>query len=136
MNVFSFTGNLGQDCKVNQVSGTSVCNFSVAVKAGYGDREQTLWIGVALWGQRAEGRLPEYLTKGQQVAVSGELSRREHEGKTYLECRANDVTLVGKKDQGGAAPAQKSQPAQPAQTTQAQSAQGSNFDDYEDDIPF
>lgn len=135
MNVFSFTGNLGQDCKVNQVNGTSVCNFSVAVKAGYGDREQTLWIGVALWGQRAEGRLPEFLTKGQQVAVSGELSTREHEGKTYLECRANDVTLIGKRDQGGSAPDQKEQPPEPPQTTQAQPAASDNFGD-DDDIPF
>lgn len=133
MNVFSFTGNLGKDAEVNQAGGTSVCNFSVAVKSGYGDKEQTLWVRVALWGKKAEGRLPEFLNKGQQVAVSGELSTRDYEGKTYLECRANDVTLIGKRDQGGSAPVQ---PDQPTQTTQAQTGAGNNSDDFDDDVPF
>jgi len=96
------TGNLGSDCRINQVSGTTVCNFSVAMKSGYGDRAQTLWLDCALWGKQAESRLPEFLKKGQQVAVSGELSTREHEGKTYLQLRCNSVDLVGGKgDSGG-----------------------------------
>ena len=87
MNNLCLTGNLGNDCRINQVSGTTVCNFSVAMKAGFGDRAQTIWVDCALWGKAAEGKLPEYLKKGQQVAVSGELSTREHEGKTYLQLR-------------------------------------------------
>lgn len=125
MNVFSATGNLGQDCRTNSVSGTSVCNFSVAVKSGFGDREQTLWIDCALWGKQAESRLPEFLTKGQQVAVSGELSTREYEGKTYLQLRCNSVDLVGKKDDGGSAPSQPRQNSAPQQSA-----------DMDDEIPF
>ena len=115
MNVLSLTGNLGNDCRVNQVSGTTVCNFSVAMKAGFGDKAQTIWVDCALWGKQAESRLPDFLKKGQQVAVSGELSTREHEGKTYLQVRCNSVDLVGaKQDVGGnAQPApQNNQPAQ------------------------
>ena len=124
MNVFAFTGNLGQDCRTNSVNGTAVANFSVAAKAGYGDKEQTLWIDCALWGKRAEGGIVQYLTKGQQVAVHGELSTREHDGKTYLQCRVNDVTLVGGKAGGG-----QSAPQAPQQ-------QGAQFDVTDDDIPF
>lgn len=127
MNVFSFTGNLGSDCRTNTVSGTAVCNFSVAVKAGYGDKQQTNWVDVSLWGTRAEGRLTEYLVKGQQVAVTGELSTREYEGKTYLTVRANDVTLVGSK--GDTAPRQ----ASPQATTHQQAAPAGDFDES---IPF
>jgi len=127
MNVFAFTGNLGHDCRTNNVNGTTVANFSVAAKAGYGDKEQTLWIDCALWGKRAEGGIVQYLTKGQQVAVHGELSTREHEGKTYLQCRVNDVTLVGGKPSGAQAAPQQ-QPPQP-QTPQ----QPPQMDD---DIPF
>ena len=102
MNVFSGTGNLGKDCRLGNAGGTAVCNFALAVKSGYGDKEQTVWLDCALWGKRAEGKLPEYLTKGAQVAVSGELGTREHEGKTYLTLRVSDLTLIGgKRDQAG-----------------------------------
>lgn len=50
MNVFTFTGNLGRDCRTGNAGGTSVCNFSVAVKSGYGQNEQTIWVDCALWG--------------------------------------------------------------------------------------
>lgn len=95
MNVFTFSGNLGRDAEVRQAGQQSVCGFSVAVKAGHGEREQTLWLDCSIWGKRAEGGLPAYLTKGQQVVVSGELSTREHEGKTYLSCNVREISLVG-----------------------------------------
>lgn len=120
MNVFNATGRLGRDCRVNQVGSSTVCNFAVAVKSGWGDKEQTVWLDCALWGKQAESRLPEYLTKGAQVAVSGELGTREHDGKTYLTLRVASVDLIGSKHQ--------EQPSQNQQT-----AQGGSFDD---DIPF
>lgn len=135
MNVLSATGNLGSDCRINQVSGTTVCNFSVAMKSGYGDRAQTLWLDCALWGKQAESRLPEFLKKGQQVAVSGELSTREHDGKTYLQLRCNSVDLVGGKgDSGGG---QQASPAA-AQSQQQPSASQSQppASDMDDEIPF
>ena len=130
MNVFTVTGNLGQDAEVKQVNTTTVCNFSVAAKAGFGDKAQTIWLDCALWGKQAESALPGYLVKGQQVAVSGELSTFESEkGKTYLKLRCNSVDLVGKKDDSA-------KPA-PAQTPPAQApAQATPVDDFEDDIPF
>ena len=42
MNVLTATGNLGQDCEVKQVGGSTVCNFSVAMKAGFGEKAQTV----------------------------------------------------------------------------------------------
>lgn len=125
MNIFIATGNLGNDCKVNNVNGTSVCNFSVAAKAGYGDKQQTIWIDCALWGKRAEGKLPEYLIKGQQVVVSGELGSREHEGKTYLTLHVENVDLAGGKQDSNSAPSQ--QPAAP---------QAAHIDDTSEDVPF
>ena len=123
MNVFTFTGNLGKDCREGNAGGTAVVNFNVAVKSGWGDKAQTLWIDCALWGKQAESKLKDYLKKGQQVAVSGELGSREHEGKTYLTCRVSSVDLVGGK---GDTPAPTSEPTK----TQAPA------DDFDDDIPF
>lgn len=128
MNVFSFTGNLGRDSKTNSVGSATVCNFAVAVKSGFGDKEQTLWIDCALWGKQAESKLPQYLTKGAQVAVSGELGTREHEGKTYLTCRVTSLSLVGGKQEERARPAQ----TQPSATHQPPAGP----DNLDDDIPF
>lgn len=127
MNVFSFTGNLGRDCRTGSASGTAVVNFAVAVKSGWGDNAQTIWIDCALWGKQAESRLPEYLLKGQQVAVSGELGTREHEGKTYLTLRASSVDLIGGKSDEAPAPAPQHQTSATAPAAQ---------DDFDDDIPF
>lgn len=126
MNVFTFVGNLGNNCRLGNAGGTAVCNFSVAVKSGYGDKAQTIWVDCALWGKQAESRLPDYLVKGQQVAVSGELGTREHEGKTYITCRVASVSLCGGKAEGSAQPA-AAQPAQPAPAPAT---------DFDDDIPF
>jgi single-strand DNA-binding protein len=101
MNVFTFTGNLGKDAERRSVGASTVANFSVPVKAGFGDKQTTTWINCALWGKRAEGGLIDLLTKGTPVCVSGELSQREWtnqsgEIKTSLECKVNEVTLMGK----------------------------------------
>jgi single-strand DNA-binding protein len=149
MNVFTFTGNLGKECRTAN-NGTAVCNFAVAVKSGFGDNATTLWVDCALWGKQAESKLVNYLVKGQQVAISGELGMREHDGKSYLTCRVSSISLVGGQSQG--APQQQAQPQQgqaPQQgPQQAQQNQGyqqpqqnqapmaePNFD-FDDDIPF
>ena len=129
MNVFTFTGNLGNDCRTGNAGGTAVVNFSVAVKSGWGDKDKTNWIDVALWGKQAESGLVDYLKKGQQVAVSGELGTREHEGKTYLTVRANSVDLVGGKSDTAPTPSQPVQQSNPAPSAPAPV-------DYFDDIPF
>jgi len=137
MNCFVFSGNLGNDCRTGNAGGQPVVNFSVACKSGYGDKAQTNWIDCALWGKRGES-LQQYLTKGQRVIVSGELGTREHEGKTYITCRVNDVTLAGDKQQsaGTAAPQQqRQQPAQQAQQQQRQAPVETPID-FDQDIPF
>lgn len=134
-NVFSFTGTVGRDAEVRVTpSGQSVLNFTVANNIGFGDRQQTLWIRVALWGKRAEGALQNYLKKGQQVFVSGELSQREYQAndgstKTSLELNANIVDLVGKRND------QVQQPQQNYQQTSQSGDSPSSLDDF-DDVPF
>lgn len=133
MNVFTFSGNLGNDCRSNTVSGSAVVNFSVACKSGFGDKAQTNWIDCALLGKRGES-LQQYLTKGQQVVVSGELGTREHDGKTYLTCRVNEVSLVGGKQQS--APAQAAQqPRQQAPAQQQRQPMEPQID-FDSDVPF
>ena len=141
-NVFSFTGTVGRDAEVRYTpSGLAVLSVTVANNIGFGDKQQTLWIRVALFGKRAEGNLQNYLKKGQQVFVSGELSQNEYKAndgsmKTSLELAANIIDLIGKKGESG----QGQQAYQTSSAVQQPTAsQGSldNFDaPYDDDIPF
>ena len=143
MNVFSFTGNLGQDAEQRHTAnGDAIVSFSVAVRSGYGEREKTMWVRCGLFGRRGES-LFQYLKKGQQVAVTGELSLsnwadREGIQRSSLELRVNDVTLIGKRDDSGAQNTNHA-PRQPSQRTQAprqQSPRSDSFDDIDDSIPF
>ena len=139
-NVFSFTGTVGRDAEVRATpSGQSLLSFTVANNIGFGDRQQTLWVRVTLWGKRAEGSLQNYLKKGQQVFISGELSQREYQAndgttRTSLELNANIVDLVGKRNDQGQQPQQASQ--QPVQSNTGPATNSpSSLDDF-DDVPF
>ena len=130
MNLGIFTGHLGRDSEIRVTqTGKTCCTFSIAVKCGYGDKATTMWVRCNLWGKRAEGGLPAYLVKGQQVCVSGELSLNEYESqgekRTSLELNVDNVDLVGAK----AAPQQ--QPQQGIVPTPEPAA-----DNFDDDIPF
>ncbi len=105
MNKIIFSGNLGRDAEVRlvpQAAGSlPVCNFSVAVKLGFGERTTTEWRDCALWGERAQ-KLSRYLCKGQQVVIAGEPSLRSYPKRdgtqgTVMMVRVDDVTLVGGK---------------------------------------
>ncbi len=142
-NVFSFTGTIGRDAEVRYApSGMAILNVTVANNIGFGDKQQTLWVRVALFGKRAEGSLKDYLKKGQQVFVSGELSQNEYKAndgttKTSLELNANIIDLVGKRSEGGTSQQsyQDNNLREPAPTRTATSHD--NFDEpYDDDIPF
>jgi single-strand DNA-binding protein len=147
MNVLTVSGNIGRDAEVRNAGGTAVAGFSLAMKSGYGDKAQTIWLDCSIWGKQAESGLVQYLKKGQFVVVSGEMGTREHDGKTYITLRVNNVTLGGKQDsQQQAAPVQqRQQPApqqrQPQQNYQPQIGKPAQHaldgsPDFESDVPF
>lgn len=107
-------GNLGKDVELKDVKGKRLASFSVADKSGYGDNKQTNWYSVTIWDGLAKTAFVDYLKKGQQVMVTGELSTREYNGKTYLEVkRVYDIKLCGGQQQQQAAPQQQQGYAQP-----------------------
>lgn len=132
MNVFTAVVRLGGDPEQRHTaSGDSIVNFNAAVDSGFGDKKVTTWLRCNMWGKRGESVLP-YLSKGSQVAISGELSNREwtdKEGqkKLSLEVRINELTLIGGKQSG-----QNNSPSE----TQNSPKPKPSFDDLGDDIPF
>lgn len=121
MNTISFTGRVAFDHDgLRQVGDNKVLNFRVASDTGFGDNKKTLWLNCALWNGRAE-KLAPFISKGQFVAITGELSQREYEKDSQtrksLEVRVGDIDL-GPKASGGA--------------TQTSGAAGR----VDDDVPF
>ena len=133
MNVYTFTGNLARDAKINSTEkGDSVGSFSVGVKSGYGDKAVTNWINFSLWGKRADSLAP-YLMKGQGVAISGELSLRKYKSKdgtegASMEVRVADVTLIGNKEDRA--------PMTPQMASKSMSKADGGFDAFDLDTPF
>lgn len=121
MNVFSFTGNLGNQAEQRYTQGgDSIVSFSVAVKSGFGDKAVTTWVRCTMFGKRGESVLP-YLNKGQLVGVSGEFSAREWEDKegqkrTSVEVRVNDLTLLGKNEREQSQPVARSEKQSPVKS--------------------
>lgn len=124
MNVIFFTGNVGKDAELRDVRGDKVCNFSVAVKQGYGKDAPTAWYRVEVWGKRGES-LAQYVRKGGKVAVTGEFIIDEYEGKPQYRVRASDVDpfMGGKQDD--------------RPRSQGNEQNSSAFDDdFSDSVPF
>lgn len=90
------TGRIGKDAVIRAAGKDNVCAFSVASTRRSKDGDITTWIDCSLFGKRGE-TLCQYLTKGNRVAVAGELSTREHNGKTYLQIRVSEIDLMGGK---------------------------------------
>lgn len=94
MKNITIAGNLGRDAELRNAGSSQVLGFAVAVEHRDGQNKSTIWFDCSLWGKRGEV-LAQYLTKGTKVAVAGDLATREHNGKTYLQVRADNVTILG-----------------------------------------
>ena len=125
MNILMFTGNVGKDAEVRTVNGTDVCNFNVAVRHGFSRDARSEWYRVAVWGQRAN-QIAGHITKGAKVAVVGELTIGEYNGKPQYEVRAHEVDPFcgGKREESGGGGA----PSRPDR--------GALLDDDGDEVPF
>lgn len=103
MNSISISGNLGKDAEKRYLAnGDAVASFSVADSQG--KDKPSIWWNCSLFGKRAES-LAQYLTKGQQVTVIGNVTQRDYTDKdgnkrTSTDVRVIDVALMGgKRDQ-------------------------------------
>jgi single-strand DNA-binding protein len=137
VNIFTFTGNLGRDAEVRYTqNGTAVCSFPVANTIRKGpDNEETVWVQCAIFGKRAESKLPQYLTKGTKVSISGQVSLNEWQdnngnNRAALRCMVNELDLHGGGQQGQQPNQQQGQPPQGG------GGQPDFDQDFEDNIPF
>lgn len=105
-------GNLGNDAELRFTpSGVPVSSFNLAVNRSWtgqdGQRQdKTTWFRVSVWNKTAEA-LTEYLTKGKQVLVVGEVEEvrvytdRDGKPRASLEVKAQSIRLIGGRGQHG-----------------------------------
>jgi single-strand DNA-binding protein len=146
----SVVGNLTRDPELRQTpNGASVCQLGVAVGRSYKDasgqwQEETSFFDVVVWGRQGEN-CAQYLSKGRQVAIDGELRQRSWEAqdgtrRSKVEIVANQVVFMGGgAPEGGSRPgAERSGPGREAGSDITPA--GDDFKDIdfgdEDDIPF
>lgn len=107
MNRFFAIGRLTKDPeKRTTQNGTSVCTFTLAVNRRYknanGERE-TDFFPVVCWRQVAD-LSAQYLSKGKQVAIAGEIQMRSYEKdgqKRYVtEVVADEVQFLSPRGDG------------------------------------
>jgi single-strand DNA-binding protein len=154
VNKVIIVGNLGRDPETRYLpSGEAVTNISVATtetwkdKASGEKKEATEWHRVSFFGRLAEVA-GEYLKKGSQVYIEGQLRTRKYQDKETgkdrysTEIRADRMQMLGSRagagvpsdEPGGEQAARGADAPKPAAGAAKKPA--GKFDDMEDDIPF
>ena len=138
INQVVLVGRLTRDVELKYTNtGFAIANLSLAVnrrvKRDDTWQDEGNFFNCVLIGKRAEG-LAQYLVKGKQIGIQGELrqDRWEQDGqpRSRVEIFINDIQLLGGRS-----------PEQGPRNTAGQSDQYSapeipTADDFDDDIPF
>jgi single-strand DNA-binding protein len=136
-------GNVGQDPQSRAMpSGKAVVNLRVATSKQWRDRqtgenkESTEWHTVVMFDRLAE-IAAEYLRKGSQVYIEGELRTRKWQDKEghdrySTEVVANEMQMLGGRSAGGSQRPAAERSEEPAPRAEPAGV-AENFDD---DIPF
>lgn len=137
-------GRLTRDAELKYTnSGSAICKFSIAVnrrrKSGEGWVDEANFFDIAAWGKMGE-TLNQYLTKGKQIAVHGELrqNRWEQDGqpRSKVEIFANNIQLLGSPRDGGQSASGGGQRAAAPRRQNPFQEEPMGSSEFEDDIPF
>jgi single-strand DNA-binding protein len=102
MNNVNLIGHLVRDPEIMYTqSGVAVCNNSIAVDEGYGDKKQTYFFNLKWFAKVAE-TVATLTFKGQKIGITGNLIQRSYEKdgrKQYvIEIRVKEFKLLSFKD--------------------------------------
>ena len=155
VNRVTILGNLGNDPDVKYTnSGSAIANLTVATSESWNDKDTgekrvvTEWHRVVLFGKLAEVA-GEYLRKGSQVYIEGQLRTRKWTDNAGVEKYTTEIVvgmngvmqMLGGKQEAKPQQSGWGQPQQPKQQPQPQSKPASSGTheppmDFDDSIPF
>lgn len=144
MNKALLIGKLGGEPKTtNLENGKKVTKFSLATNEFFGDKKETTWHNIDVWGEYGV-KMSTYLKTGTQIAVEGRISNnayeKDGEKRIYSSIICDKIELLDAKksnetasgndyNQSEEVPTTKSNKTEPTRSTSA----SSNADD---DLPF
>jgi len=142
LNRVILVGRLVRDAELSYTnSGYPVCKMSLAVnrrvKKGESYEDEGNFFDLTLWGKRGES-LKNYLVKGQQLAVEGQLKqdRWEQDGnkRSRVTVEISNIQLIGSRNQSGNQSG--GQHGGNKGGFESYSPPAGNTANFEDDIPF
>ena len=139
VNLVILMGNVGKDPELHQTkSNKDVVSFSLATSKKIKGDEVTTWHRIVAWNKTAKV-CAEYLSKGNQVHITGEIGYREWEDndgnkRQTTEITAHNVTFMGRGAHGASEGSSSS--SGPPASSSAPNSSGEPSDFEDDDIPF
>ncbi len=127
---------IGRDAELKHTpSGTAILEINAVYDVGFGEKKESQWIRLAMFGQRAE-KLQSHFTKGTQILIhADDVKARAYMSKSGEPGCSLEAKLVEFQFAGGG-----QQQAQQSQQSVSQNQQSPTYDqpsnDYADDIPF
>ena len=95
MKSITIAGNCTKDAETRTTQGgQTVTAWAIAVNGFANGEKTTTFFDVQFWGKRGEAA-KQFAVKGAKMAVSGDLSTREYNGKTYLQVNGSEFTPMG-----------------------------------------
>ena len=145
-------GRLTRDAELKYTAGgQAVCKFSVAInrrrKNGDQWEDEANYFDTVVWGRQAE-TLAQYLLKGKQVGVDGELRQdrwqQDGQNRSKIEIVANNIQLLGgipgtqsyNSSASGSQGFQQGERNVEAPSSQSDYRSKQDDDNFSDDIPF
>ena len=102
LNKVMLIGRLGQDPEVRSTQdGRSLCTFSIATSESWKDKsngekkEKTEWHRVVVFNEGLVNIIQQYVKKGSNVFIEGQLQTRKWEDKDGIEKYTTEVVLQG-----------------------------------------
>jgi single-strand DNA-binding protein len=147
INKVILVGNLGSDPETKYMpSGSALTNLSVATTDSWKDKqsgekvEKTEWHRVVMFDRLAE-IAGEYLHKGSQVYIEGQLQTRKWQDKDgndryTTEIRARDMQMLGGRGGDASGGGFQGGGSRPAASAPKQAAAAQAEPEFDDDIPF
>jgi len=135
-------GRLTRDAELKYTAGgQAVAKFSIAVnrKKKNGDQweDEANFFDIVLWGRQAES-LKQYLVKGKQVGIEGELRQdrwqQEGQNRSKVEIVAQNIQLLGGGNNSSGESGQSRGSSYGSGNGSQSSSQGDG--EFQDDIPF
>ena len=145
-------GRLGKDPDIRSMqNGKKVANFGIATSKRWNDRdtqekkEKTSWHNVVVFNEGLVGIVEQYVKKGSQIYIEGELQTRkwqDQEGKdrytteVVLQGYNSNLTLLGSRNQSDSIENQSSTTTNNSISDDSFGENTSDSTDLDEDIPF